>query len=213
MAALSPKGTFYLYVMLSGLFTVGVVMLWRIGRALRHRHDRRHEVVDPTGRIWSTRLHWGRPSAGFGLGARLFPRRPLPTPDPDSTTVTGSDAKSSHTTEPTAAAAVSKKKKNRWWDWLDVFEIFDEGFLIGLGLAALIGLIVTGALVVLLAIEFAVVSVPGRVVERLARTLRPPVDHRSARTRQRAADRLTGRPAAGADVRGRARSASGVQSS
>lgn len=150
MAALSPKGTFYLYLILSGLFTAGMVMLWRIGRALRHRHDRRHEVVDPAGRIWSTRLHWGRPSAGFGLGARLFPRRALPTPDPDA--AIGDPA------GPPVLDRPTREKKHGWFDWLDVFSIFDEGLLLGMGLVTLIGLVAISAVILLLAIELAVVA-------------------------------------------------------
>ena len=72
---MSSGVAFFLYVLGASMVLGALILLWRIGRSLRARNDGRHEVSDPAGMVWSTRLHWGRPGAGIGVARRLFPRQ------------------------------------------------------------------------------------------------------------------------------------------
>lgn len=81
-----------------------------------NQFDRRHEITDPSGTAWSIRVHWGQPRAGFGLGAKLFPRRRPESPAP----VAGAAVDS-----PSPDPAENPKRVASRWEWLDVLEFLD----------------------------------------------------------------------------------------
>ena len=138
---------FLALVVAAALLAVACVLVWQVGRRLRHRGDRRHELRDPDGRLWATRLHWGRPGAGFGLGSRLFPRR-LPNDE-----------------EEAAPPAVERDdpKRSGLPAWLEaplsVFELFDPALLIGLLLTAVLVIVLGAVIAVALAVELLLVLV------------------------------------------------------
>lgn len=136
-------------VLLAGL----CVAVWRLGRHLRQLGDRRHELRDPSGRLWATRLHWGRPGAGFGLGSRLFPRRrPAAVDRPTEATRAREPVPTTVSTESSGLPV-----------WLEaplgVLELFDPTFLIGALLGAVAVVVLAGVLAVVLAVELLIVLV------------------------------------------------------
>lgn len=132
-------------VLAAALSLVGVFLIaWRIGRRLRNLGDRRHEVAAPDGRVWATRLHWGRPRAGFGLSSRLFPRRRVADPP---------------VAPPPQLKEETRNTKGRGGSdlplWLEgplsVFELFDPVLLVSL----LVGSVLAIGLAILLAVALA----------------------------------------------------------
>ncbi len=144
---------FFLYVVGASMVLGALTLLWSIGRSLRARNDGRHEVVDPQGMVWSTRLHWGRPGAGIGVARRLFPRQEAPQSSEKEPQTTANPAFVAPQPAAAAVEPASEPKRRRRSDWLDALDFGDEGFLLILGLLVTLGLFAAAIIVVLLAVE------------------------------------------------------------
>ena len=156
-----------LFLVFLGALSILVALgcLLAIGGWLRNLNDRRHEVTDPSGRIWLTRLHWGHPGAGIGVARRLFPAKRMSASTDEelagATTVGAEPRSPQPLVEPSSLASSegTKKRRRRRFEWLDGLDVFDEGFVIVVGLLALVGLVAAAIIVLLLAIELILVVV------------------------------------------------------
>lgn len=116
-----------------------------IGSAIRRRHTERRQVTGPDG-VWSTRIHWAHPKAGLGVAERVFKSVPVTSDDKNNNKKDSNNDNQDNK---------GKKKRSGWWDLADLGDLFDEAFLIILGLLATVGLLLAGLVIVLLAIELA----------------------------------------------------------